>query len=151
MGSLFTISVRTTMAPKVLKTVRPLKKRTVIKKKKHFVRHQSDKYGRVKENWRKPRGIDNPVRRRMRGNRPMPSIGHGSDKRGKHVLQNGFRKVTINNVRELECLMMVHQQYAAEIAHGVSARKRLLIRKKADELNIKLTNGKAKLRTEETA
>merc|ERR1712212_1358023 len=140
-----------TMAPKILKTVKPLKKRTVIKKKKHFIRHQSDKYGRVKPNWRKPRGIDNPVRRRMRGNRPMPSIGHGSDKRGRHVLQNGFRKVTINNVRELAVIMMNHREYAAEIAHGVSARKRVLIRKEAEKLNIVLTNGKAKTRTEETA
>ena len=29
----------------------------------------------------------------------MPSIGHGTDKRRKHVLQNGFKKVLINNVR----------------------------------------------------
>merc|ERR1739842_5172 len=139
------------MANKVLKKVKPLKKRTIIKKKKTFIRHQSDKYGRVKEAWRKPRGIDNPVRRRMRVNRPMPSIGHGTDKRGKHVLQNGFRKVLINNVRELEVLMMMNQVYAAEVAHAVSAKKRVAIRKRADELNIRLTNGKAKLRTEETA
>lgn len=51
------------------------------------------------EAWRKPCGIGNPVRRRMRGNRPMPSIGHGTDKRRKHVLQSGFKKVFINNVR----------------------------------------------------
>merc|ERR1712212_579341 len=139
------------MANKVLKTVKPLRKRTIQKKKKHFIRHQSDKYFRVKSAWRKPRGIDNPVRRRMRGNRPMPSIGHGNDKRAKNVLQSGFKKVIVNNVRELEVLMMVNQQYAAEIAHAVSARKRVAIRKRAEELNIRITNGKAKLRTEETS
>merc|ERR1719452_171209 len=57
----------------------------------------------------------------------MPSIGHGTDKRGKHVLQNGFRKVLINNVRELEVLMMMNQVYAAEVAHAVSAKKRGLL------------------------
>merc|ERR1711872_977695 len=139
------------MANKVLKVVKPLRKRTVNKKTKHFIRHQSDKYFRVKSAWRKPRGIDNPVRRRMRGNRKMPSIGHGNDRTAKNVLQSGFKKVLINNVRELEALMMANRQYAAEIAHAVSARKRVAIRKRADELNIKITNGKAKLRTEETS
>merc|ERR1711970_226705 len=139
------------MANKVLKPVKPLKKRTIIKKKKHFIRHQSDKYGRVKEAWRKPRGIDNPVRRRMRGNRPMPSIGHGNDKRAKHVLQNGFKKCLIHNIRELDALMMLHKTYAAEIAHGVSARKRVQLIKRAKEINVKVTNAKAKLRSEETS
>ena len=42
---------------------------------KPFKRHQSDRFKCVKENWRKPKGIDNRVRRRFKGQAAMPKVG----------------------------------------------------------------------------
>ena len=56
----------------------------------------------------------------------MPNIGYGSDKRTKHMLPDGFFKVTIQNPKELEVLMTQNHKFCAEIAHSVSARKRLV-------------------------
>lgn len=60
----------------------------------------------VQRNWRKPRGIDNRVRRRFKGQILMPNIGYGSNKKTKHMLPTGFRKFLVHNVKELEVLMM---------------------------------------------
>lgn len=75
----------------------------------------------------------------------MPKIGYGSNKATKFLMPDGYRKVTINNVSELQVLLMQSQKIAAEIAHNVSARNRLIIVQKARELNIKLTNPHSRL------
>lgn len=53
----------------------------------------------LQPNWRKPKGIDNRVRRRFKGQYLMPNVGYGSDKRTRHMLPSKFRKVLVHNVR----------------------------------------------------
>merc|ERR1712137_1167623 len=93
---------------KKVKMVQPLKRVPIVKKRtKKFIRHQSDRKISVKESWRRPKGIDSRVRRKFRGcGINMPNIGYGSNKKTKHLLPNGFYKVVVNNVADLELLMM---------------------------------------------
>ena|SRR3990167_2027069 len=130
--------------------VQPLVRKDRVKKKTNtFKRHQSDRYFKLKENWRKPKGIDNRMRRKFKGLTRMPKIGYGSNAATKHVLQNGFKKFRVFNTADLELLLMHNRTFAAEIAHNVSAKNRKDIVAKAAQLNIKVTNANARLRQEE--
>jgi len=131
--------------------VTPLQKPTIIKKRrKAFVRHQSDMFLRISEaKWRRPKGIDSRVRRRFKGNLPMVKIGYGTNAKHRHIMPNGFLKFRVNNVKDLELLLMHNRKYAAEIAHNVSIRKRKAIVERAMQLNIKVTNANARMRTQE--
>jgi len=130
--------------------IRPLTKGRVEKKRaKKFIRHQSDRYHKLKPNWRKPKGIDNRVRRRYKGQYKMPNIGYGTNKNTKHVCPDGFKKFLVHNVKELEVLLMMNRTFSAEIAHGVSSKKRKSIVERAAQLAIRVTNANARLRSEE--
>ena len=103
-----------------------LKKRIVKKRTQKFVRFQSDLYGgRVAESWRRPHGIDNRMRRRFRGNKPMPKIGYGSDKKTRYHLPNGLKKFLVHNIKDLDILLMNNRTFCAEIAHNVSSKVNL--------------------------
>ncbi|KAI5937344.1 60S ribosomal protein L32 [Manis javanica] len=134
----------------IMAALRPLVKPKIVKKRtKKFIRHQSDRYVKIKRNWRKPRGIDNRVRRRFKGQILMPNIGYGSNKKTKHMLPSGFRKFLVHNVKELEVLLMCNKSYCAEIAHNVSSKNRKTIVERAAQLAIRVTNPNARLRSEE--
>merc|ERR1711890_90325 len=99
----------------------------------------SDRYDKLKRNWRKPKGIDNRVRRRFKGMYKMPNIGYGSASNTRHMLPSGFKKV----------LMMTNKTFCAEIARGVSAKNRKPLLERAAQLAIRVTNPNARIRSEE--
>uniref|UniRef100_T1H7E0 60S ribosomal protein L32 n=1 Tax=Megaselia scalaris TaxID=36166 RepID=T1H7E0_MEGSC len=111
-------------------TIRPAYRPKIKKRTKHFIRHQSDRYAKLSHKWRKPEGIDNRVRRRFKGQYLMPNIGYGSNANTRRMLPTGFKKFLVHNVKEL-VLMMQNRVYCGEIAHGVSAKKRKEIVKRA--------------------
>ncbi|KAG5519003.1 hypothetical protein PMAC_002534 [Pneumocystis sp. 'macacae'] len=122
----------------------------IIKKRtKRFVRHQSDRYKCIAPSWRKPKGIDNRVRRRFKGQIAMPRIGYGSDKRTRHMRPGGYYTFLIRNVSDVDVLLMHNKTYIGEIASTVSSRKRILIAEKAMKLGVRLTNGTARVRPQE--
>jgi large subunit ribosomal protein L32e len=87
--------------------VQPLKKVKIVKKRMtRFKRHQSDRKLAVKESWRRPKGIDNRVRRKFKGAIRMPNVGYGSNKKTRHTIPSGFLKFVVANVKDLELLLM---------------------------------------------
>merc|ERR1712194_388254 len=119
----------------------PADKRKIVKKRvKKFPRFQADRFKRMNQAWRKPRGIDGRVRRKFKGSTLMPSIGYGSNKKTRHRLRNGFYKFRVQSPADLEMLLMHNEKYAVEVAHNVGAKKRKEIVERADQLKLFVTN-----------
>merc|ERR1711972_64570 len=129
----------------------PLRRmKKVHKRTKKFIRCEYKDYpGKLKATWRKPRGQDNTCRRRLRGANLLVKVGYGSNKKTRHVLPNGFKKVLVRNAQDLEMLMMNNRTYCGEIAHSVGGALRKQLITRAAELNVCLTNAKAKVAAEE--
>ncbi|KAK2194894.1 bifunctional Ribosomal protein L32e/Ribosomal protein L32e [Babesia duncani] len=121
----------------------------IHKRTKKFRRFQSDRFKRVKENWRKPKGIDCRVRRRFKGTVLTPKIGYGTNKKTRHELPGGFYKVVVSTPQEVDVLLMHSKNHAVEIAHNVSAKKRIIIVDRADKLGIRVLNRNARIKVEE--
>ena len=110
----------------MVKSTPLLRKRIVKKRTARFARFQSDLYaGRVAPSWRRAHGIDNRMRRKFRGNRPMPKIGYGSDSKTRYFLPNRLKKFVVRNIKDLDVLLMNNRTFCGEIAHNVSARVNL--------------------------
>ena len=93
--------------------ITPASKPKIVKKRtKKFTRHQSDRYHKLSRNWRKPRGIDNRVRRKFKGMYLMPNIGYGSSKTTRHMLPTGFRKVLVHNVKVSDKVLVLPRGFS---------------------------------------
>jgi len=113
-------------------------RRYIKDKEPGFIRQESWRYVRVKENWRRPRGIDSKMRLKKKGKPPLPGIGYRVPKliRGRHP--SGFKEVLVYNVKDLEKIDPSRE--AARIGSTVGKRKRIEIIKKADEKGIRVLN-----------
>jgi|YelNatPaOPRAMG01_1025707.scaffolds.fasta_scaffold21135_7 large subunit ribosomal protein L32e len=132
-----------------------LRLRSRIKSKKpNFVRHESWRYVRLKENWRRPKGIDNKMRRKVKGWPQTVSVGYRGPKTARNLHPSGYEEVLVYNIKDLE--RVDNESQAVRIAHTVGKKTRLQILAAAKEKGIFILNpgemGKGNLEkvTEET-
>eukprot|EP01071_Lankesteria_metandrocarpae_P005276 Lankesteria_metandrocarpae@DN3938_c0_g1_i2.p1 len=131
----------------------PIRKQQKIvrKRTKTFIRFQSENFMRVPSSWRKPRGIDNRVRRRFRGTKIMPNKGFGNDKKTRFMNKNsGLFTFRVENVNDLEMLLMHNKKYAAVISRTVSTVTWRKIIARAQQLGVRVMNGRSKMHVEES-
>lgn len=116
-----------------------LKVRARLKKKKpDFVRQESWRYERLKENWRRPKGIDSKMRRKIKGWPQTVSVGYRGPKAARGLHPSGYEEVLVYNVGELKKVNPKTQ--AARIAHTVGRRTRLQILAEARKKKITILN-----------
>jgi large subunit ribosomal protein L32e len=114
-----------------------LRKRLKQKKPK-FVRPESWRYVRLKENWRRPRGLDHKVRLHYDGWPPGASVGYRGPKATRGLHPSGYMEVLVFNADELKTVDPKTQ--AIRIAHTVGKRKRARILGEAKKRKIVILN-----------
>ena len=116
-----------------------LKARKRVKKKKpDFVRPESWRYVKLKESWRRPRGLDNKMRRKIKGWPPTVSTGYKGPKDARGLHPSGYREVLVHNAKEIS--EVDPKSKAARIAHTVGKKKRVQIIAEAKKRKVFILN-----------
>ncbi len=98
---------------------------------------------RVKDSWRKQRGIDNKKRVKKAFAGAEPTIGYGNPEQLRGVRVNGRRTVVVQNVQQLKEVIENPDMtdYDVTLASTLSRRKRIEMVKLAEQNKLRVTNG----------
>ena len=110
----------------------------ISKKRPHFKRFESWRFVRIKDQWRKPRGIDNKMRTELQGWPKSVKVGYRGPAAVRGLHASGYEEVMVWNTGDLEKIDTETQ--VARIGGTVGGRKRESILEKAEELNIHILN-----------
>ncbi|UCE28788.1 MAG: 50S ribosomal protein L32e [Candidatus Bathyarchaeota archaeon] len=125
--------------PEAIVTKQDLRNRKRAKSRKpSFMRQESWRYKRVEESWRRPRGIDSKMRKKVKGWPRSVGVGYRGPKKTRGLHNSGFAETLIFNMDDVEKVDTKTQ--AIRIAHNVGARKRVEISARAGERGIHILN-----------
>jgi large subunit ribosomal protein L32e len=113
-------------------------RKKVADKRPRFVRQESWRYDRLAQNWRKPKGKDNKMRRQLSGVPRIVKIGYRGPKDARSLHPSGYTDNIVYNVNDL--YKLDPNKDAARLAHTVGARKRMQIISQATNMHIKILN-----------
>ncbi len=103
-----------------------------------FVRQESWRYVRIHPEWRKPKGVDNKVRRQDKGWPALVRVGYRGPVAARGIHPSGHLEVMVHRVADLEGI--VPGRDVARIGGTVGAKKREQILKRSNELGIRVLN-----------
>lgn len=108
------------------------------RKRPKFIRAEWHRLKRLQTSWRRPRGIDSKMRKKLKGKRKRPSTGYRNPKSVKGLHPSGKEVVRIYNVFDLDEIDSDSQ--IVQIASTVGTRKRTNIINLAEEMDIHIIN-----------
>ena len=109
-------------------------------KKPSFARSESWRYDKFSESWRRPRGLDHKMRRKIKGWPPTVNTGYKGPKIARGLHPSGYREVLVQNANDIAKIDPATQ--AARIAHTVGMRKRAQIIAEAKKRKVYVLNFK---------
>lgn len=113
-------------------------RRRVKSKKPDFKRQESWRYKRVDKSWRKPRGLDSKMRKKVKGWPKSVGVGYRGPKVARGLHPSGYVEVLVRAVDDVG--KVDSETQAIRIAHTVGGRKRVEILARAGERGIHVLN-----------
>jgi len=113
-------------------------RKKINKKRPSFRRVESWRYVRVKDPWRKARGIDSRTRIQSKSGVKSPGAGYRGPKKIRGIHPSGYEEVRVETIKEIKDLNPKTQ--AIKISSTLGARKRIAIIDYAQARNFKILN-----------
>ncbi len=114
------------------------KRKELAENRPAFIRQESWRYVRIHPEWRKPKGVDNKVRRQDKGWPSLVRIGYRGPAESRGLHPSGHFEVMVQRVSDLDRL--VPGRDVARIGGTVGAKKREAILQRATELGLRVVN-----------
>ncbi len=108
------------------------------KKRPSFRRVESWRYKRVKDPWRKARGIDSQTRQKTKSGVKSPEPGYRGPIKTRGLHPSGYVDVNVITIKDLEGLDP--KKHAVKIARRLGARKRMDLIDVATKKKFKILN-----------
>lgn len=108
------------------------------KKKPRFFRQEYYKLARLKDVWRKSRGIDSKKHEGVKGKGETPKAGYGNAKEIRGMHPTGFFPVLVRSQKDLS--LIDPKKQAAVIAGNIGRAKRNVLITEANKLDIMILN-----------
>ncbi|MFX0046980.1 MAG: 50S ribosomal protein L32e [Candidatus Hermodarchaeota archaeon] len=119
------------------KRIMELRKK-INKKRPSFRRVESWRYKRVKNSWRKARGIDSQTRMKTKTGVKSPSVGYRGPKKVRGLHPSGYEEVRVHNINELKVLN--NKKHAIKVSTKLGVKKRISVIDYAQSRGFKVLN-----------
>ena len=100
-------------------------RKMINKKRPSFRRVESWRYKRVKDSWRKARGIDSQTRKKTKTGVKSPTVGYRNPKKVRGLHPSGFEEVRVTTIQDLNKLNK--NRHAIKISGKLGAKKRITL------------------------
>jgi len=113
-------------------------RKKINKKRPSFRRVESWRYVRVKDSWRKARGIDSRTRIKSKSGVKSPSAGYRGPKKVRGLHPSGFEEVRVEIIDDLKNLN--NKKHAIKISTKLGIKKRINLIDYAQKRGFKILN-----------
>ncbi|MEE9377957.1 MAG: 50S ribosomal protein L32e [Candidatus Lokiarchaeia archaeon] len=100
-------------------------RKKINKTRPSFRRVESWRYKRVKDSWRKARGIDSKTRKKKKSGVKSPSVGYRSPKKVRGLHPSGYIEARITTIQDLSNLNK--NKHVIKISGKLGAKKRFIL------------------------
>jgi large subunit ribosomal protein L32e len=113
-------------------------KQRMNKKRPSFRRVESWRYKRVKDSWRKARGIDSQTRKKTKSGVKSPGAGYRTPKEIRGLHPSGYEEVRVFTINDIKSLN--NRKHAIKVSGQLGAKKRIALIDYAQQRGFKILN-----------